>query len=89
VPAPPQLCLFARRARRIPGNVIRSFPELIPISRRGHACGIARGARLRAFTGGDPGKIHHLERDPEFLIELPKEVQVLRLLTSHGITGRG
>jgi len=42
---------------------------------------------MRAFTGGDPGKIHHLERDPEFLIELPKEVQVLRLLTSHGVTG--
>jgi hypothetical protein len=39
------------------------------------------------FTGGDPTKIHHLDRDAEFLIELPKAVQVLRLLTSHGITG--
>jgi heme-degrading monooxygenase HmoA len=39
------------------------------------------------FTGSDPTKIHHLERDEEFLIELPKEVQVLRLLTSHGATG--
>jgi heme-degrading monooxygenase HmoA len=42
---------------------------------------------MRAFTGGDPLKIHHLERDHEFLIELPKSVQVLRLLTSHGLTG--
>jgi heme-degrading monooxygenase HmoA len=39
------------------------------------------------FTGSDPKKIHHLERDEEFLIELPKEVQVLRLLTSQGMTG--
>jgi heme-degrading monooxygenase HmoA len=39
------------------------------------------------FTGSDPTKIHHLDRDPEFLIELPKEVQILRLLTSHGRTG--
>lgn len=30
--------------------------------------------------GGDPRHAHHLERDPEFLIELPSEVQVLRIL---------
>jgi heme-degrading monooxygenase HmoA len=42
---------------------------------------------MSAFTGGDPNKIHHLERDKEFLIELPKNVQILRLLTSHGVTG--
>jgi heme-degrading monooxygenase HmoA len=42
---------------------------------------------MSAFTGGDPGRIHHLERDQEFLIELPKEVQILRLRTSHGATG--
>lgn len=42
---------------------------------------------MAAFTGGDPTRIHHLERDPEFLVELPKEVQILRLLTSHGDTG--
>lgn len=42
---------------------------------------------MARFTGGDPGKIHHLERDPEFLIELPESVQVLQLRTSHGITG--
>jgi heme-degrading monooxygenase HmoA len=42
---------------------------------------------MSKFTGGDPGKVHHLERDSEFLIELPKEVQILRLLKSHGVTG--
>ena len=42
---------------------------------------------MRAFTGGDPTKIHHLPRDREFLIELPRDVQVLRLLESHGVTG--
>ena len=44
---------------------------------------------MSGFTGSDPTKIHHLERDEEFLIELPKEVQVLRLLTSHCVTGSG
>ena len=39
------------------------------------------------FTGGDPNRIHHLERDPEFLIEMPKRVQVLRILESRGDTG--
>ena len=42
---------------------------------------------LSKFTGGDPRKVHHLKRDQEFLIELPKEVWILRLLKSHGITG--
>jgi len=42
---------------------------------------------MAAFTGDDPARIHHLERDPEFLIELPKDVQILRLRTSHGDTG--
>jgi hypothetical protein len=42
---------------------------------------------MSRFTGSDPRRIHHLERDAEFLIELPKEVQVLRLLASHGATG--
>ena len=37
-----------------------------------------------AFTGGDPTAVHHLERDPEFLLELPRAVQVLRLLGSYG-----
>jgi len=42
---------------------------------------------MSKFTGGDPTRIHHLERDEEFLIELPKGVEILRLLTSHGLTG--
>jgi hypothetical protein len=42
---------------------------------------------MGSFTAGDPTQVHHLDRDAEFLIELPKEVQVLRLLTSHGVTG--
>jgi hypothetical protein len=42
---------------------------------------------MSRLTGGDPRKIHHLDRDKEFLIELPQEVQILRLLKSHGVTG--
>jgi len=42
---------------------------------------------MSRFTGGDPIKIHHLDRDAEFLIELPKGVQILQLRTSHSITG--
>lgn len=39
---------------------------------------------MSRFAGQDPRRIHHLERDPEFLIELPKEVQILSILSSHG-----
>jgi hypothetical protein len=42
---------------------------------------------MSRFTGGDPGRIHHLPRDEEFLIELPESVQLLRILTSHGDLG--
>lgn len=38
---------------------------------------------IEAMTGGadvDPRSTHHLERDPEFLIELPDRVQVLTIL---------
>jgi hypothetical protein len=42
---------------------------------------------MSRFAGDDPRRIHHLERDPEFLIELPKEVQVLDIVASHGRTG--
>jgi heme-degrading monooxygenase HmoA len=44
---------------------------------------------MSRFTGGDPTRIHHLDRDAEFLIELPKSVQMLRILTSHGQIGGG
>ena len=40
---------------------------------------------MSSFTGGEPTAVHHLERDPEFLLELPREVQVVRLRSSHGI----
>jgi len=39
---------------------------------------------MSRFTGGDPTRIHHLDRDPEFLRELPGGVQILRILASHG-----
>jgi heme-degrading monooxygenase HmoA len=42
---------------------------------------------MSAFAGSDPTQIHHLDRDEEFLIELPNRVQILRLLKSHGVTG--
>ena len=42
---------------------------------------------MRAFAGDDPTAIRHLDRDPEFLLELPTEVQILRLRTSHGVSG--
>ena len=42
---------------------------------------------MSRFTGGDPTRIHHLDRDEEFLIELSKEVQILRIRHSHGRTG--
>jgi heme-degrading monooxygenase HmoA len=42
---------------------------------------------MTRFTGGDPTNIHHLERDPEFLTELPKQVQILKIKASHGNTG--
>ncbi|MPY87806.1 MAG: hypothetical protein GEU99_07785 [Luteitalea sp.] len=42
---------------------------------------------MSAFTGGDPMQVHHLERDADFLIELPTQVQILRVLKTHGVTG--
>jgi heme-degrading monooxygenase HmoA len=42
---------------------------------------------MSSFAGDDPTQIHHLERDAEFLIELPESVQILEMLTSHGRTG--
>lgn len=42
---------------------------------------------MAAFTGGDPTQIHHLDRDAEFLVELPKSVQILQLRTGHAQAG--
>jgi hypothetical protein len=42
---------------------------------------------MSRFAGADPRRIHHLERDAEFLIELPSEVQVLDMVAGSGRTG--
>jgi heme-degrading monooxygenase HmoA len=42
---------------------------------------------MSRFTGGDPQRVHHLPRDPEFLLAMPERVQVLVLRTSFGHTG--
>jgi heme-degrading monooxygenase HmoA len=42
---------------------------------------------MSTFTGGNPREVHHLARDAEFLIELPTHVQILRVLSTHGVTG--
>lgn len=39
---------------------------------------------MSRFAGEDPRRIHHLSRDPEFLIELPEGVQVLDIVASEG-----
>lgn len=35
---------------------------------------------MTVFTKGEPTKVHHLDRDPEFLIELPERIQIHRIL---------
>lgn len=40
---------------------------------------------MARFTGADPRQIHHLPRDEEFLIELPKSVQILEITSSKGL----
>jgi len=42
---------------------------------------------MSRFTGSDPRRIHHLERDVEFLIELPRGVQILDIVFATGRTG--
>jgi hypothetical protein len=39
---------------------------------------------MSRFAGDDPRRIHHLERDAEFLIELPSGVQILTIVASIG-----
>jgi heme-degrading monooxygenase HmoA len=39
---------------------------------------------MSRFAGKDPRKIHHLPRDPEFLIEVPTSVQVLQITARGG-----
>jgi hypothetical protein len=42
---------------------------------------------MSRFAGVDPRRIHHLERDAEFLIELPNGVQVLEIVSAIGRMG--
>ena len=42
---------------------------------------------MARFAGKDPRRIHHLPRDPEFLIELPQSVQILDITASKGVFG--
>ncbi|MET0535717.1 MAG: hypothetical protein ABW171_15990 [Steroidobacter sp.] len=35
---------------------------------------------MTAFTKGSPTQVHHLQRDPELLIELPERVEINRIL---------
>ena len=35
---------------------------------------------MSRFTGGDPNRVNHLDRDPEFLIELPETIQIHRIV---------
>ena len=42
---------------------------------------------MSRFAGPDPRRIHHLERDAEFLIEVPNGVQVLDIIAACGNTG--
>ena len=39
---------------------------------------------MSRFAGKDPRRIHHLERDAEFLVELPRAVQILDIVASSG-----
>jgi hypothetical protein len=38
---------------------------------------------MSRFAGEDPTRIHHLPRDAEFLLELPRAVQILRIVAAH------
>lgn len=38
---------------------------------------------MKAFAGEDPTQIHHLDRDPEFLVELPERVQIFEITARH------
>ncbi len=42
---------------------------------------------MSRYAGSDPRRIHHLERDKEFLIELPETVQVLQITAQKGVFG--
>jgi len=37
---------------------------------------------MSRFAGPDPTRIHHLEKDADYLLELAKSVQILRIVSS-------
>lgn len=39
---------------------------------------------MARFAGKNPRRIHHLARDPEFLVAMPEGVQILRIVASAG-----
>jgi hypothetical protein len=43
---------------------------------------------MTSGSGADPRQAHHLERDAEFLIALPRAVQILTILDTRGANGR-
>ena len=43
---------------------------------------------MTAFAGLDPKQVHHLGRNAELQIELPRAVQILHLCTRHGSIGQ-
>jgi hypothetical protein len=42
---------------------------------------------MKAFSGDDPTRIHHLPRDEEYLVELPESVEILELRVWEGEPG--
>ncbi|MBN9082219.1 MAG: hypothetical protein BGP04_08200 [Rhizobiales bacterium 62-17] len=40
---------------------------------------------MKAFAGDNPTDIHHLPRDKDYLVELPKAVEILELRSRSGI----
>jgi heme-degrading monooxygenase HmoA len=45
-------------------------------------------AAMSRFAGEDPRRVHHLERDAEFLLELPQTVQILEIVATLDGQGR-
>src|SRR4029450_2842434 len=43
-------------------------------------------AAMSRFAGDDPRRIHHLARDAEFLLELPRGGRVVEIVASSGAT---
>jgi hypothetical protein len=39
---------------------------------------------VAAFAGADPTRVHHPDRDAEFLVELPDGVQILEIVSAAG-----